>query len=307
MRAKEEKKHSCCSVNRSDISKTNIEISLSDYRKKNIRFQDKMVYLSGGEFLMGTDNKEGFPSDKEGPIRNETVEPFYIDSHTVSNREFKQFVEATNYKTVAERFGWSFVFHEFLTFEQLNSEKQLQNVPWWYAVRDAFWYQPEGSGSSVDQRMDHPVVHISWYDAVSFCEWAGKRLPTEREWEFAARGGLEQKKYPWGDELTKDGIHYCNIWQGKFPQYNSKDDGYLGTAPATSFPPNNYGLYNMSGNVWEWCSDWFNKDNQSQKSMRGGSYLCHNSYCNRYRVAARSSNTMDSSSGNIGFRCVRDV
>ncbi|RHW30338.1 MULTISPECIES: formylglycine-generating enzyme family protein [Oceanobacillus] len=300
---------SCCSVSRTDISQTNHSIAPSDYWGGKIRFKDKMVYISGGDFLMGTDDEEGFPSDREGPVRNVKVEPFYIDNHTVTNKEFKQFVEETNYQTVAEKFGWSFVFHEFLTLEQLNNEKQLQNVPWWYAVRDAFWYQPEGSGSTIEQRLDHPVLHVSWHDANTFCEWAGKRLPTEIEWEFAARGGLEQKKYPWGDELTPDEKHYCNIWQGKFPQYNSKEDGYLGTAPAKSFPPNNYGLYNMSGNVWEWCSDWFNKDieHSTQKSMRGGSYLCHKSYCNRYRVAARSSNTMDSSSGNIGFRCVSDV
>ncbi|MFD1849340.1 formylglycine-generating enzyme family protein [Oceanobacillus bengalensis] len=315
MRAKEKETRSCCSVNRSDISKHHHEISPSDYRGETVRFKDKMVYIPGGEFLMGTDDNEGFPSDREGPVRNVKVEPFYIDSHAVSNREFKRFVEETSYQTVAEKFGWSFVFHEFLTLEQLNNEQQLQDVPWWYAVRDAFWYQPEGKGSTIEQRLDHPVVQVTWYDAAAFCEWAGKRLPTEREWEFAARGGLEQKKYPWGDELTPDGKHYCNIWQGKFPQYNSKEDGYLGTAPAKSFPPNNYGLYNMSGNVWEWCSDWFSKDiedskqinNQTQKSMRGGSYLCHKSYCNRYRVAARSSNTMDSSAGNIGFRCVSDV
>ena len=163
--------------------------------------------------------------------------------------------------------------------------------------------------------MDHPVVHVSWNDAKAFCNWAGKRLPTEKEWEFAARGGLEQKKYVWGDELHPNGKHYCNIWQGAFPNTNTMEDGYLGTAPVDSFPPNGYGLHNMAGNVWEWCANWFDQsmnlssrvDLKAPKAMRGGSYLCHHSYCNRYRVAARSSNTMDSSTGNLGFRCVRDI
>ncbi len=183
--------------------------------------------------------------------------------------------------------------------------------------RRAYWFQPEGPGSTIDDRMDHPVIHVSWNDAKAFCDWAGKRLPTETEWEYAARGGLEQKKYPWGDELTPNGEHYCNIWQGDFPYKNTEEDGYLGTAPATSFPANGFGLYNVAGNVWEWCEDWFTNrsdreidakqiNNQTPKVMRGGSYLCHKSYCNRYRVAARSSNTMDSSTGNLGFRCVAD-
>lgn len=164
MREKEKEKatFSCCSVNRSDITKNNngITPSDSDYRGGgNIKFRDKMPLISDGEFLMGTDDKEGFPSDREGPVRNVKVEPFYIDSHAVSNREFKQFVEETNYQTGAEKFGWSFVFYEFLTLEQLNNEQQLQDVPWWYAVRDAFWYQPEGKGSTIEQRLNHPIVH----------------------------------------------------------------------------------------------------------------------------------------------------
>ncbi|AIF44443.1 formylglycine-generating enzyme family protein [Virgibacillus sp. SK37] len=309
-------KPSCCSASRGSIAKegtVNQQATLKN--TDGIKFKEKMVYLSGGEFLMGTEDRDGFSADNEGPIRKVNVKPFYIDKTSVSNREFKQFIDETGYVTDAENYGWSFVFYKFLSQEQQKKFQQPQGTPWWFAVEKAYWFQPEGEGSSVEERMEHPVIHVSWNDAKAFCDWAGKRLPTEKEWEFAARGGLEQKKYVWGDELHPNGEHYCNIWQGNFPRTNTEEDGYLGTAPVESFPPNGYGLYNMAGNVWEWCSNWFDKslnlspkvDPQAPKAMRGGSYLCHYSYCNRYRVAARSSNTVDSSTGNLGFRCVRDA
>lgn len=282
---------------------------------------ENMIYLAGGEFLMGTDSKEGFIQDGEGPVRKIVIDPFYIDPETVTNDEFSRFVKETGYITEAEKFKWSFVFHLYLSEEAKKQQvSQVQGTNWWRAIQGADWQRPEGPDSSIKERGDHPVVHISWNDAVSYCNWAGKRLPTEAEWEYAARGGLEQKRYPWGDELTLNGKHYCNIWQGDFPKVNHGSDGYLTTAPAQSFPPNDYGLYNMAGNVWEWCSDWFNpsyyqfgdkvnpKGPQygNEKVIRGGSYLCHQSYCNRYRVAARSSNTPDSSTTHMGFRCVVD-
>jgi len=284
--------------------------------------REGMIYLPGGQFLMGTDDQEGFPQDGEGPVRPVTVDPFYIDPCAVSNEEFSRFVAETGYKTEAEQFGWSFVFHLFIS-EQTKADVKhvVQRTPWWWRVDGADWAHPEGPDSSIEDRLEHPAVHISWNDAQAYCRWAGKRLLTEAEWEFAARGGLEQKRYPWGDLLKPGTEHMCNIWQGKFPDKNNRSDGYAGTAPVRSFPPNGFGLYNVSGNVWEWCQDWFSPtwhltgprhnpkgpEQGASRVMRGGSYLCHKSYCNRYRVAARSSNTPDSSSGNMGFRCAADV
>lgn len=318
----EENQLSCCAASRSNhdekVSKGQVAITPSGQKAA----KDDMIPIAGGEFLMGTNSNEGFPADGEGPIRKVKVAPFYIDACTVTNTQFESFIQATGYKTEAEEFGWSFVFKSFLSTVTAKKVKQVvQGTPWWCAVEGADWRHPEGPDSNLEERMDHPAVHVSWNDALAYCQWAGKRLVTEAEWEFAARGGLEQKIYPWGDELTPEGVHLCNIWQGSFPKKNTMEDGYAGTAPARSFPANGYGLYNMSGNVWEWCSDWFSrsihrrggKDNPkgpesgTSKVMRGGSYLCHKSYCNRYRVAARSSNTPDSSTGNMGFRCALDV
>ena len=281
-----------------------------------------MVALPGGRFLMGTSDKDGFPADGEGPVRPVTLDPFLIDRCPVRNREFALFVEAAGYTTEAERFGWSFVFAGDLADQgaSVAPEQSVLGVDWWKRIDGATWDHPEGPGSHLASREEHPVVHVSWSDAVAYAHWAGKRLPTEAEWEFAARGGLDQNTYPWGNELTPQGEHRCNIWQGVFPHNNTAEDGYVSTSPVEAFPSNAYGLYSMVGNTWEWCADWFDRNyhqfasainpvgptSGAARVMKGGSYLCHKSYCNRYRVAARSSNTPDSSTSNIGFRCVRD-
>ena len=280
-----------------------------------------MAHIPEGSFLMGTDAGNGFPADGEGPVREVRTDGFYLDTHAVTNAKFKAFVEATGYETEAQRFGWSFVFYQFLPKRKARGAQRVQQAPWWCAIQGACWKHPEGAGSHVAGRQEHPVVHVSWNDASAYARWAGKRLPTEAEWERAARGGLEQKTYPWGNELTPGGAHYCNIWHGSFPQHNTKEDGYFGTAPVGSFPPNGYGLYDVSGNAWEWCRDWFSPDfhvegpredpsgppDGEARVMRGGSYLCHRSYCNRYRVAARSQNTPESTTGNLGFRCAMNA
>lgn len=280
---------------------------------------DGMIRLPGGAFLMGTDDRVGFPADGEGPVREVRVNPFWIAPVVVSNERFASFVAATGYRTVAEREGWSYVFAGLLP-DGFPPTRGVAEAPWWRQVYGADWCHPEGPHSSIDDRFDHPVVHVSWHDAMAYCGWSGLRLPTEAEWEYAARGGLVQKRYPWGDDLTPRGEHRCNIWQGTFPSHNTQADGYLGTAPVDAFPPNGFGLCNVAGNVWEWCADWFSPtyhragprtspsgpSSGQARVMRGGSYLCHAAYCNRYRVAARSANTPDSSTGNLGFRCARD-
>jgi formylglycine-generating enzyme required for sulfatase activity len=269
--------------------------------------QDTMVLLEGGEFLMGSDASDSIPADGEGPVRPLTVEPFWIDSVTVTNERFAQFVDATGHTSDAENGGWSFVFGGLLP-DDFPDTRGAAQAPWWRQVHGACWRHPEGPDSSIDERLDHPVVHVSWLDARAYCRWAGLRLPTEREWEYAARGGLEQKRLPWGDELTPGGEHRMNVWQGTFPSHNTLEDGYLGTCPVDEYQANGHGLHNVSGNVWEWCADWFNGGPRGEaKVIRGGSYLCHDSYCNRYRVSARSSNTPGSTTGNMGFRCAADA
>ncbi len=279
----------------------------------------EQVPLPGGKFLMGDAFDEGYPEDGEGPVHEVALSPFTMDATAVTNAEFHRFVAATGYRTESEVYGYSAVFHLLVAADAADVLGRPEGLQWWVTVRGADWAHPHGPKSSWQDVPDHPVVQVSWNDAVAYCRWAGRALPTEAQWEYAARGGLEQARYPWGNELIEpDGTHRCNIWQGIFPTDNTLDDGFLGPAPVRTFPPNGFGLYETSGNVWEWCADWFlpkyyRKSPQDNppgptigqgRVMRGGSFLCHDSYCNRYRVAARSKNTPDSAASNIGFRTV---
>lgn len=273
---------------------------------------------------MGNVRDYGFPSDGEGPVHEVELAPFWMDATTVTNEQFNAFVNDTGYKTEAERFGWTFVFGGHLSPRQLQAAAaaRVLGSEWWCRVDGADWRHPEGPGSNIKNRWGHSVVQVSWRDARAYALWAGKRLPTEAEWEYAARGGLPHlNRFPWGDELEPEGRHRMNVWQGDFPSRNTEADGHYGPAPAKSFRVNGFGLYNMTGNVWEWCWDWFDETyyarseavdpvgpcHGERRVMRGGSYLCHASYCNRYRVDARNSNMPDSAATNLGFRCVRDV
>uniref|UniRef100_H2MHZ8 Sulfatase modifying factor 1 n=1 Tax=Oryzias latipes TaxID=8090 RepID=H2MHZ8_ORYLA len=266
----------------------------SEARGEENPVQSQMAWISGGEFLMGTD-QPGIAADGEGPQRPVHVDSFHMDIHEVTNRQFQSFVRATGYIT------------------------EVAAAPWWLPVKGANWKHPEGPDSNITDRMDHPVVQVSWNDALAYCSWVNKRLPTEAEWEVACRGGLKDRLYPWGNKLNPKGQHYANLWQGEFPAHNSAEDGYTKTSPVMSFPGNAFGLYDMVGNAWEWTSDWWSvhhtTDHQhnptgppsgTDKVKKGGSYMCHKSYCYRYRCAARSQNTPDSSASNLGFRCAAE-
>jgi formylglycine-generating enzyme required for sulfatase activity len=312
--------HPCCVPSKQRLEQFELSRKTSEERERAADGSTEgMIRLDGGRFLMGTDSPEAFPADGEGPVREVTIDGFWMDAHPVRNEQFRDFVQATGYRTEAERFEWSFVFHGHVRPELI--EDRAPATTWWCKVRGADWAHPEGPDSTVEQRLNYPVVHVSWNDAAAYAKWAGKRLPTEAEWEYAARGGLEQRIYPWGDELTPVGKHLCNVWQGEFPHRDTGEDGWTAVAPADAFPANGYGLYSITGNAWEWCRDWFHPawhvtathlnpvgpPEGTTRLMKGGSYLCHRSYCNRYRVAARTSNTPDSATTNISFRCVRDV
>lgn len=302
----------------------------------------RMVELPGGTFRMGDDSGWSYPADGEAPARLVRVSPFAIDATAVTNAEFAAFVEDTGYVTEAERFEWSFVFGAFLP-DDFGETRGVVGAEWWRQVFGATWRHPEGPQSDLDDRADHPVVHVSANDAEAFARWAGKRLATEAEWEYAARAG-STTTFPWGDELEPGGEHRANVFQGVFPGGGTAEDGWAGTCPVDAFEPSAFGIWNMVGNVWEWTADRFSArrfdaadgagafqagpgggasvveesadavivdptgpTHGDGRTMKGGSYLCHESYCRRYRPAARMSSTPDSSAGNVGFRCAADL
>ena len=300
-----------------------------------------MRFIAGGPFLMGSE--DFYP--EEAPVREERVDPFFIDVYEVTNAEYARFVRETGYVTVAERkpnpedypgaapealVAGSLVFHPTQGPVDLRDWTQ-----WWSFVPGAQWRHPEGPQSSIDDRMTHPVVHIAYEDAQAYATWAGKALPTEAEWEFAARGGLNGARFVWGNEMYPGGKPAANTWHGEFPWQNLRIDGYERTSPVGAFPPNGYGLYDMAGNVWEWTCDWYTATHartrsccsaQSPRSamdasydagqpqlriprkvLKGGSHLCAPSYCLRFRPAARSPQMIDTGMSHLGFRCVRRV
>lgn len=278
----------------------------------------EQVRVPSGSFTMGDSSGDRNRGDGEEPLHAVRVSAFEIDATTVTNDDFARFVADTGYETESESFGFSAVFHLALAASPEDVLGRPPGTPWWFGVRGADWRHPGGPDSSLEGLGDHPVVHVSWNDAMAYCRWAGRRLPTEAEWEYAARGGLDGAKYPWGDDEVDAGGWRANIFQGRFPTENTVEDGYLTTAPVRSFEPNGYGLWQPVGNVWEWCADWYSPqyyavsptvdpagpEQGGARVMRGGSYLCHISYCNRYRNSARSQNTPDSAMGNAGFRTV---
>jgi len=283
-----------------------------------------MVTIPSGTFWMGGTDPQGIAGDGEGPVREVEVSGFLIDAKAVTNIAFSSFVKATGYTTDAERYGWSYVFAALVTSEGQSAIAGIQpQAPWWVGVRGASWRSPDGPGSDVARRANHPVVHVSWHDAAAYAGWAGKRLPSEAEWEKAARGGLDRARFPWGDDFTPRGQARCNTWHGPFPGLELEPEGHRGTVPVDAYRPNGLGVFNVAGNVWEWCADWWSPawhqsespltridpagpPHGSARVIRGGSYLCHASYCNRYRVAARTSNTPESTTGHMGFRCAAD-
>lgn len=276
------------------------------------------VEIPGGKALVGTDNPI-IRIDEEAPLRIVKTKPFRIDTTAVTNKRFSRFVEDTGYVTDAERFGNSLVFRHQLA-RNTGATQTDASAPWWHVVDGANWRSVYGPGSEDESSPDFPVVHVSWNDARAFAKWALGRLPTEAEWEHAARGGLADVRFPWGDREPNDTDYFpCNIWQGDFPEINTSKDGYSGLAPARSYEANGYGLYNMVGNTWEWMSQPFKLKSVRKsarqidagrtgfKLLKGGSFLCHASYCYRYRIAARTGGSPDSTSSHMGFRLVYDV
>ena len=296
---------------------------------------NNMVWIDGGTFWMGSG--DGHPDEQ--PVHPVTVSGLWMDKTEVTNEQFERFVRETGYVTVAERRPDPKEFPNAppemlvpgsVVFNPPPGEVTLENhYIWWKWTPGASWRHPEGPGSDIKGREKHPVVHVCWVDATAYANWADKRLPTEAEWEFASRGGLERKLYSWGDDQTPGGHWLANIWQGRFPNENTQGDGFRGTAPVAAFSPNGYGLYDMAGNVWEWCSDWYRPDyyaagsktnptgpldsldpgepNVAKKVMRGGSFLCSDLYCTGYRPSARMKSSPDTGLSHTGFRCVKDA
>ncbi len=295
-----------------------------------------MTWIKGGTFTMGSE--DGATDEK--PLHEVTVKSFFMDKTEVTNEQFSEFVKATKYVTVAERpltaKDLPGLLPEFegksvsLCYRPPKGAVDLRDaMQWWAPVIGANWRHPDGPETDIVGKEKHPVVHVCWDDAQAYCKWAGKRLPTEAEWEFAARGGLEKARYVWGNEFSPNGKWMANTWQGKFPNENTGEDGFKGLAPVGSFPANGYGLFDMAGNVWEWCADWYLPDYYAKspkenppgpttsfdpdepgvmkRSTRGGSWMCSDSYCLGYRPSARMKTSPDTGLANTGFRCVKDV
>lgn len=326
-------------------------VSCTDSKNKqaSVEAPPGMVYIPSGTFTMGGKSQDASPN--EFPNHQVSVSAFFMDATEVTNRQFWEFVKATGYVTVAERpIDWEEMAKQLppgtpqppdsvlapgsLVFKPTEGPVNLRDYSqWWVWVPGANWRYPEGPESTIADKMDHPVVHVAFEDALAYAQWAGKRLATEAEWEWASMGGDTDAKYPWGNESAETAFTKANFWQGFFPYDNQVKDGFFGTAPVKSFPPNGYGLYDMGGNVWEWCSDKFHEaayQMDSEKGLvkdpkgpddsydpnepfaekhvvRGGSFLCNDSYCSGYRVARRMSASHDSGLSHTGFRCVRDV
>ena len=272
----------------------------------------ELIALDGGWFRMGADDGP-HPEDGEGPAREVFVNPVSLAATAVTMTDFSDFVAATGYITLAERAGSSFVFFAFSDPD--TAFPAPLHAPWWRQVLGACWNSPTGVGNPFETNGDHPVTHIASQDALAYCRWSGTRLPTEAEWEYAARGKLIGQPFPWGETLEQDGLHHANVWQGEFPEFNNRADGYEGTAPVASYQPNSLGFFNMTGNVWEWVSDQFTNLHSPRPTRnpygplngpafvaKGGSYLCHLSYCARYRTSSRQSLLADTTTGNLGFR-----
>lgn len=280
--------------------------------------RENPIRVRGGRCFVGTDDPV-IREDGEGPRRAVTLRDYALEAQTVTNARFSAFVEATGYVTEAERYGWSTVFYGLLP-EDATPNSHDARAPWWVGIDGACWRAPEGPGSDIETRMDHPVTQVSWVDAAAFAAWAGGRLPTEAEWEHAA-GSADGRRFTWGNEEPDDETIFCNIWQGRFPRENTCRDGYMGTAPAVSFNATEAGFHNLVGNVWEWTSDAYRVRSmkraakarnaraqlRSEKVLKGGSFLCHISYCYRYRIAARMALTPDSATSNVGFRVAYDA